>query len=122
MLDSSERVLISKRPVHKPGGGLWEFPGGKVEPDEAVHDALCREISEEVGLTVLRYQWMGCVEEASLSLHVYWVSKWLGEAVKREDQLDLCWVPWSSLRQYQFPEANQRVMQLVEEQLDVARQ
>ncbi len=122
MINSAEQVLIAKRSLHKDDGGLWEFPGGKVESTETIHHALCREIREEVGLTVLTARFMGCVKARNLSLQVYWVSEWLGEATRCEDQLDLCWVPWSLLRQYHFPEANQRIIQMIEEQLDVARQ
>lgn len=52
LLDSSGRVLITQRPQHKQLGGLWEFPGGKVELGEAPEHALVRELKEELDLTV----------------------------------------------------------------------
>ncbi|MGD9968316.1 MAG: (deoxy)nucleoside triphosphate pyrophosphohydrolase [Hyphomonadaceae bacterium] len=52
LLDSSGRVLITQRPRHKSLGGLWEFPGGKVELGEAPECALVRELKEELDLTV----------------------------------------------------------------------
>ncbi len=52
LLDSSGRVLITQRPAHKQLGGLWEFPGGKVELGEAPEQALVRELKEELDLTV----------------------------------------------------------------------
>ncbi len=52
LFDSTGRVLITQRPQHKQLGGLWEFPGGKVEPGEAPEEALCRELKEELDLTV----------------------------------------------------------------------
>lgn len=52
LLDSSGRVLITQRPAHKQLGGLWEFPGGKVELGEAPEHALVRELKEELDLTV----------------------------------------------------------------------
>jgi len=52
LFDSSGRVLITQRPQHKQLGGLWEFPGGKVEPGEAPEQALSRELKEELDLTV----------------------------------------------------------------------
>lgn len=52
LFDSSGRVLITQRPQHKQLGGLWEFPGGKVEPGEAPEAALSRELKEELDLTV----------------------------------------------------------------------
>jgi 8-oxo-dGTP diphosphatase len=52
LFDASGRVLITQRPNHKQLGGLWEFPGGKVEPGEAPEAALARELREELDLTV----------------------------------------------------------------------
>jgi 8-oxo-dGTP diphosphatase len=52
LFDSSGRVLITQRPAHKQLGGLWEFPGGKVELGEAPEHALARELKEELDLTV----------------------------------------------------------------------
>lgn len=52
LIDPSGRVLITQRPQHKQLGGLWEFPGGKVEPGEAPEHALVRELKEELHLIV----------------------------------------------------------------------
>lgn len=52
LIDSSGRVLITQRPAHKQLGGLWEFPGGKVELGEAPEQALVRELREELDLHV----------------------------------------------------------------------
>jgi 8-oxo-dGTP diphosphatase len=52
LFDSSGRVLITQRPAHKQLGGLWEFPGGKVELGEAPEQALVRELKEELDLNV----------------------------------------------------------------------
>ena len=46
------RLLLCKRPLHKRHGGLWEFPGGKVEADESIYAAAHRELSEELGVEV----------------------------------------------------------------------
>ena len=52
LIDTDGRVLICKRPQGKQLAGLWEFPGGKVEPGESVRAALIRELYEELGITV----------------------------------------------------------------------
>lgn len=52
LIDREGRVLVQKRPVGKMMAGLWEFPGGKVEPDETPEAALIRELAEELGIVV----------------------------------------------------------------------
>lgn len=52
LIDSAGDVLVQQRPAHKAHGGLWEFPGGKVEAGEGLCTALIREIEEELGLTL----------------------------------------------------------------------
>lgn len=54
VLTRDGRHLIARRPAHKRHGGLWEFPGGKVEPGESDAHALARELAEELGLTDVR--------------------------------------------------------------------
>ena len=50
LIDPDRRILLAERPAGKPMAGLWEFPGGKVEPGELPEDALIREIREEIGV------------------------------------------------------------------------
>ena len=52
LIDSAERTLVQQRPPDKAHGGLWEFPGGKVEPGEGPEAALARELMEELGIRV----------------------------------------------------------------------
>ncbi|MDP5281098.1 (deoxy)nucleoside triphosphate pyrophosphohydrolase [Sphingomonas sp. DG1-23] len=52
LVDAEGRVLVQQRPPGKPMAGLWEFPGGKVEPDEVPEAALTRELAEELGIAV----------------------------------------------------------------------
>lgn len=52
LIDGDGRVLVQQRPAGKPMAGLWEFPGGKVEPGETPEAALTRELAEELGITV----------------------------------------------------------------------
>lgn len=52
LLDASERVLIAERRGDGPFHGLWEFPGGKIAPGESAHDALARELAEELGIEI----------------------------------------------------------------------
>jgi 8-oxo-dGTP diphosphatase len=52
LIDGDGRVLVQQRPPDKPMAGLWEFPGGKVDPGETPEAALRRELDEELGLTI----------------------------------------------------------------------
>ena len=83
--------LLARRPEGKPYAGYWEFPGGKVEPNESVRAALAREIKEELGLEVTRaYPWLTQVftyPHAAVKLHFYRVTGWHGEPHPHEGQL-----------------------------------
>lgn len=54
ILERNGQFLVCQRPPHKRHGGLWEFPGGKIEPGETLQDAAHRELSEELGLSVTK--------------------------------------------------------------------
>ncbi len=54
IINSSGQVLIAQRPLHSDQGELWEFPGGKVEVNETVYEALCRELKEELDIEVIK--------------------------------------------------------------------
>ncbi len=67
LIDPDGRVLIAQRPAGKSMGGLWEFPGGKVEPGERPEEALIRELSEELGIVVKE----PCLAPFSFASHAY---------------------------------------------------
>jgi 8-oxo-dGTP diphosphatase len=102
-------VLLTRRAADAHQGGLWEFPGGKVEPDEHVEDALARELHEELGITVGRTSPLLAVRHdygdkaVFLDIHVVW--EFTGTAVGLEDQ-PLAWVQAGMLDDYELPAAN----------------
>ena len=113
IVNDADEVCISLRHEHAHQGGLWEFPGGKVESDETVEQALSREIKEELGLDILHSRPLIRIKhdygDKSVCLHVRKITGFRGRAVGLEGQ-DVKWVPIEDLTDYDFPEANQAVI------------
>jgi len=107
------RVLIAKRPLDKHQGGLWEFPGGKVEVGETVETALTRELAEELGITVTAAQPLIQVRhdysDKQVLLDVWQVTAFDGEPHGVEGQ-PLAWVEPAQLPDYSFPAANRPIV------------
>jgi len=106
-------ILITRRPDHVHQGGLWEFPGGKREPGEAVDQALRRELREELGITLLSSTPLMRIQhrypDRRVILDVYEVEAFLGQPHGREEQ-PLVWVRPEKLDRYPFPEANRPIL------------
>ena len=86
--ENGTEYFLAQRPKGKVYAGYWEFPGGKVEPGETLHDALIREIEEELGVTVDRtYPWLSCqfaYPHATVRLKFFQVASWHGEVAPIE--------------------------------------
>jgi 8-oxo-dGTP diphosphatase len=111
LVDADGRVLIAQRPEGKQLAGLWEFPGGKLEPGERPEEALIRELHEELGITVKA----PCLAPLTFASHayddfhllmpLYVCRKWEGFVQSREGQA-LKWVKPGALRDYPMPPAD----------------
>jgi len=111
LVDVDGRVLIAQRPDGKSMAGLWEFPGGKVEPGEAPEHALIRELQEEIGIDVTE----NCLAPFTFASHryddfhllmpLYVCRVWDGAVVAREGQT-LKWVRALDLNDYPMPPAD----------------
>lgn len=114
IMDQHNRVLITQRAPHLSKGGYWEFPGGKLESNESPEMALIREVSEEVGLEIIVYDYLGDVshsyETYQLTLYGYVVRQYRGEARCCESQTGIRWVSLDELEHYDFPEANKQII------------
>jgi 8-oxo-dGTP diphosphatase len=108
-----DRILIARRPDDRHQGGLWEFPGGKLEAGETVEAALERELQEELGIrpTAARplIQIRHDYPDKQVLLDVWEVSRFDGDPHGAEGQ-PLAWVGPQQLRQYAFPAANQPII------------
>jgi 8-oxo-dGTP diphosphatase len=122
LIDADKRVLIAQRPEGKSMAGLWEFPGGKVEPGERPEATLIRELKEEIGIDVAE----PCLAPLTFASHAYETfhllmplyvcRRWEGFAVAREGQT-LAWVRANRLRDYAMPPADIPLIPHLEELL-----
>ena len=111
LIDRDSRVLLAQRPEGKSMAGLWEFPGGKIEPGETPEAALVRELNEELGIDT----WESCLAPLTFASHSYEdfhllmplfaCRKWEGVPQSREGQA-LKWVRASELRSFPMPPAD----------------
>lgn len=111
LIDQDGRVLLAQRPDGKSMAGLWEFPGGKVEPGETPEAALIRELEEELGIST----WKSCLAPLTFASHGYpdfhllmplfACRRWEGIVQGREGQ-NLAWVRPKDLRNYPMPPAD----------------
>ncbi len=114
--NNANQVFISLRPDHVHQGGLWEFPGGKVEAGESRWQALQRELKEEVGIhashgepfieVYYRYP------ERNVLLDVWMVERFSGEVSSREQQA-LRWIDRAQIDDYRYPPADLPVIEAI---------
>ena len=111
LIDADGRVLLAQRPPGKTLAGLWEFPGGKVEPGETPEETLIRELREEIGIETK----VACLAPLTFASHSYEdfhllmplfaCRRWQGTPQPREGQV-LKWVRANDLRNYPMPPAD----------------
>jgi len=122
LVDPDGRVLLAQRPAGKPMAGLWEFPGGKVNPGETPETALIRELAEELGIDVAA----SCLApltfasftypEFHLLMPLYVCRKWSGIPMAREGQR-LAWVRPARLGDYLMPPADKPLVAMLRDLL-----
>jgi 8-oxo-dGTP diphosphatase len=119
LIDGEGRVLVQQRPEGKPMAGLWEFPGGKVEPGELPEAALIREIEEELGVGLGRDALTPALFASEglgarhLLLLLYLARDWEGEPEARHASA-LQWLAPGALRGLAMPPADVPLIGLLE--------
>ncbi len=122
LIDADGRVLLAQRPEGKAMAGLWEFPGGKVDPGETPEAALIRELAEELGIDVTA----SCLAPFTFASHtypnfhllmpLYVCRRWSGIPAPREGQR-LSWVRPARLAEYPMPPADKPLVAMLRDLL-----
>ena len=122
LIDPDGRVLLAQRPEGKSMAGLWEFPGGKIEPDETPEACLIRELEEELGVST----WASCLAPLTFASHtyadfhllmpLYACRKWEGIVQAREGQR-LAWARARELKDYPMPPADKPLIPILRDWL-----
>ena len=120
LINEFDEILLSKRQKNKHLGGYWEFPGGKIEKNEAPEQALVREIKEELNIDINNK----CIaplsfsefdyKEFQLLLLLYVCRRWEGEPMSMENN-ELKWVKPNMLRKYKMPPADDSLIYCVQD-------
>lgn len=122
LIDPDGRVLLAERPAGRAMAGLWEFPGGKVEPGETPEACLIRELQEELGIDT----WESCLapltfashayEDFHLLMPLYACRKWQGMMQPCEGQR-LSWARPERLGEYEMPPADRPLIAVLRDWL-----
>lgn len=114
IINDEDQVLIDRRPVGGSFGGLWEFPGGKLEPGETAAECIVREVREEIAIEVAVGESLITIDhsypQVRLTLYVH-----LCQYLSGQPQTIACeevrWVAITDLGEYRFPKANGEIIQ-----------
>jgi 8-oxo-dGTP diphosphatase len=114
VITKNDQFFVCRRRAHQHQGNKWEFPGGKIDLDESPEHALRRELSEEIGIianasfNLLNLDFS--YPDKKVSLHVFVVSDFSGEAYGAEGQ-ESKWVSFNELLSLDFPDANRTIIE-----------
>ncbi|HTM64003.1 MAG TPA: (deoxy)nucleoside triphosphate pyrophosphohydrolase [Gammaproteobacteria bacterium] len=115
------KMLVAERPEGKPYSGFWEFPGGKVENNEAGDEAIRRELHEELGIEVIKaehwFEHLYAYPDKTVFLELWLVTDFAGEPVSRENQV-LRWASFDEILHLKLLEGNLAIMSHIKSLFD----
>lgn len=117
VIEQNGKVLIAQRAKNDPLLGLWEFPGGKVEGDETLHECLKRELYEELGIHAQVGEYF-CTstfyhKDSIYDMCVFKVAFFQGE-IKLNEHSAIAWVTPAELSQYKYPDPDLPIIELLQ--------
>ncbi|MBD2772814.1 8-oxo-dGTP diphosphatase MutT [Iningainema tapete] len=110
------QILIDRRLPEGVMGGLWEFPGGKIEPGETVEDCIKREIHEEIGIEIEVGEHLTTIDHTYTHLRVTLTvhhCRHLTGIPQPIECAEIRWVNLDELEQFEFPQANFQIIQVL---------
>lgn len=119
LIDSNQHCLITQRPADKKMAGFWEFPGGKLNPNEHAEEALIRELHEELGIDVLIQDLKPLTftthhySDFYLFMPLFQINHWRGIPHSKENQ-NMAWVKISDLKNYNLLPADVPLVRFLE--------
>lgn len=116
ILKRGNTVLVAERPPYKPYSGYWEFPGGKIEPNESGLAALKRELHEELGVDIifadLLFEHQHTYPDKTVLLELWLVNDFTGEPHGKEEQA-LRWITTDEIHQLRLLEGNWAILERI---------
>lgn len=115
--NQSRQILIDKRKIGGAMGGLWEFPGGKIEAGETVIDCIVREIKEELEIEITVGEHLISIDHTYPTFHVTLIvhnCQYISGIPQPIESDEIRWVEVRDLDKYEFPAANMAIIRVIE--------
>lgn len=123
LIRKDQQILIQRRPEKGLLGGLWEFPGGKIDTGETGEMALLREVREETGLDVALGEKIGTIQHAYTHFKITlsaWFCDWIEGEAQTHAASENQWIRMNELKQFALPKANLKILDLLQQNRAIA--